>query len=234
MYLCYNHSSTEKEISLLKKLILTLILLNAFIYAETFKNVNPKPTATMLENIKKAQTCANPVPASEVISEDFKYGCFCGKKYPMIEGNQTKLYKKMDKKARLKVIEDYYKIKPYDDIDAICQQHDICYFYQGKNAKVCNEAIYDDFKVLIKHFQRKDNIKENKQCQKLAYDMRSVFKTIFTSAEDEESPLELGTLLFNTTLTVANKTFEESLDTLIDIGPLYPPQGHRCLSNTLD
>jgi hypothetical protein len=219
---------------LLKNLILTMTLLSAFIYAETFKKVNPEPTKTMLENIAKAKTCATPAPANEKVAEDFKYGCFCGKYHPMIEGNESKMYKKLNKEARIKVIEKYYEVKPYDDIDAVCQQHDICYFYQGKNAKVCNEAIHHELRVLVDKFKSKNKVKKNKQCQKLAYDMASVFKTIFTSADDENNPLELGNLMFNTSVTIANKTFEESLDTIIDIGPLYPPQGHQCLTANLE
>lgn len=82
--------------------------------------------------------------------------------------------------------------------------------------------------------ERKNEIKVNKQCQKLAYDMASVFKTIFTSAETTNNPMEMGILMFDTSITVANKTFEKSLDTFIGLDPLYPPQGHQCLSASLE
>lgn len=151
LYLC----TLKKEIFLFRKLLFIVTILTPSLYAESFQQVNPAPTKTMQENIKNAQPCPNPAPATENISGEFKYGCFCGKNYPIIADNEPKAYKKLDKQERLEMIEEYYKVKPYDDIDAVCQQHDICYFYKGKNAKSCNEAIHHELRSLVDAFRKK-------------------------------------------------------------------------------
>jgi chaperonin cofactor prefoldin len=101
--------------------------------------------------------------------------------------------------------------------------------YQGKKAKACNNAIYDELYLLINKFEEANQTLENKQCQNLSSDIASVFKTIFTTADDENSIFQLGALLFNTSLTVARKTLEESVDTIIEQGARYPQKDKKCL-----
>jgi len=216
------------------KTLFTLLVTTSLFYAETFNEVNPKPTKTMLENITNAKVCATPNVAEEKISEDFKYGCFCGKYHPNIEGNRSGIYREIDKKERLKVIEAYYKVKPYDDIDAICQQHDICYFYQGKNAKVCNDAIYDELHLLVDKFKKNKKKTQHRQCRYLAHDMASVFRTIFAIADDENNIFDISSSMLNTSIILANKTFEEVIDTVIEQGSRYPKKDYKCLISNLE
>jgi len=215
------------------KALFTITLTLSLLTATTFKDITPNPTDKMLENQRNAKLCSSPVVANEEIREDFKYGCFCGSNYPNIDKNSTKDFRKLTYEQRIKTIESYYKIKPYDDIDTVCQQHDICYLYQGKKAKICNNLIYDDLHLLVDSFKEKNDKIENKQCQYLSYDIASVFKTIFTPVDDEVGMFDFGMRMFTTTITVANKTFEESVDTIIEQGPRYPKENHKCLKPKL-
>ncbi len=209
-------------------LILFMVSFSA-IFANSFEKINPAPTTKMVQNQAKAKICPNPLPADEKLSEEFKYGCFCGKNYPDIKDENEEDFRKLTKAQRVKLIEQYYLIKPYDAIDAICQQHDICYLYQGKRAKVCNDAIYHDLEALATKFRVNGTIKKEEQCSYLASDIASVFTTIFASAEDEDNIFEIGALFFNTGITLAHKTFEESLDTVMKKQKRYPPKEERCL-----
>ena len=210
-------------------LIFTLILTLA--HADNFKRVNPNPDDTMLENQKNAKPCSSPIEANEELSEDFKYGCFCGKKYPKIDDNSTEDFRELSKEKRVELIEKFYAVEPYDDIDAICMQHDICYLYKGKKAKVCNDTIYDELYDIAEEFDDANKTLENEQCRNLSVDMASVFKTFFAMADDEDSIFDFGMSMISTGITVANKGLQESVDTFSDNEDRYPKNGHKCLIN---
>ena len=212
------------------KILLILPLFFSLLLAETFKEINPAPTKKMVEIEKEAETCASPIAANEDISKKFKYGCFCGENYPKIYNTNTQDVRGLDKKQRVDIINSYFAVKPYDEIDAICKQHDLCYLYQGKKAKVCNNAIYDDLHLLVDKFKDSNQTVENKQCQNLSTDIASVFKTIFAVADDEKNLFDIGMLFFNTSITIANKTLEESIDTIVDQGARYPKKEYKCLT----
>lgn len=212
------------------KILLILPLFLSLLISETFKEINPAPTKKMIEIQKEAKDCSTPIVADEKVSKNFKYGCFCGKNYPKIYNTNTQDVRNLDKKQRVDIIKSYYTLKPYDDIDALCKQHDLCYLYQGKKAKVCNNAIYDELHILVDKFKDVNQTVENKQCQNLSTDIASVFKTIFTSTDDGNNIFEIGMLFFNTSITIANKTLEESIDTVIDQGVRYPEKDQKCLT----
>ena len=213
------------------KFLLILTLTFSLLNAETFKEINPAPSKKMLENQVSAQNCSFPMVANEDISKSFKYGCFCGKNYPKIYNTTTQDVRNLDKKQRVDIIESYFSVKPYDEIDAVCKQHDLCYLYQGRKAKICNDTIYDELHILIDQFKDDNQTIENKQCQNLSDDIASVFKTIFASSDDKENIFEFGMLMFNTSLTIASKTLEESIDTVIEQGKRYPEKGTKCNTN---
>ncbi|CAA6813879.1 MAG: Unknown protein [uncultured Sulfurovum sp.] len=211
------------------KFLLIFTLSFSLLTATDFKDINPAPNKTMLENQSHAKDCTSPAPANEDISESFKYGCFCGEDYPKMDANESKDFRRLRKKERIKVIESYFLVKPYDDIDAVCMQHDICYLYRGKKARTCNRAIYSELRDLRHQFKTENEPKKDEQCSHLATDIASVFQTIFASSDDKTGFFEFGSLLFNTTLTIAEKTLEESIDTIIDQGKRYPKKDEKCI-----
>ncbi|CAA6802676.1 MAG: Unknown protein [uncultured Sulfurovum sp.] len=211
------------------KILLILSFTFSLAISETLESVDTKRKQEILKKSVKNKTCTFPVTANEEISENFKYGCFCGKNYPQMEDNNssTKDFKKMNKSQRSKVIESYQAIEPYDDIDAICKEHDICYLTYGKRAKICNDTIYNELHTLADKFKKENKSRNNKQCQHLSKDIASVFKTIFASADDEDSFIDYGKLMFTTSITIANKLFQESLDSMI-AEKRYPEKEHKC------
>ena len=178
-----------------------------------------------------ASTCENPAVAKDNLNKNFRYGCFCGKEYPNIEHSSKKEYRELNRTQREEVILEYQKIDVYDDIDSICKEHDICYLYYGKEAKVCNDKAYNSFSTIEKKFSKLSKIdKSNKQCKNLAYDIGSIFHTIFLPADDEDTIFDFGMLMFNGAITASNKVLQESVDTINSSdAPRYPLKNQRCL-----
>jgi len=191
--------------------------------------------AESLHNKITATPCKTPAVANDDLNKKFRYGCFCGKDYPTIEQLSKKSYRHLNQTERKEVIYQYQQIEPYDDIDKACQEHDICYIAHGKRAKVCNDTIYTTLNEIEEKF---DSMNENNvthdQCKNLAFDIRSVFGTIFAPADDEDTIFDFGMLMFNTGITVANKTLQESADTISDNPPRYPSAKEKCLVESLN
>ena len=79
------------------------------------------PNIGQAELLRHAKPC-NPAaqPTGLKYYTEWKYGCFCGEGHPG--------YKK---------IEEYYSVKPKDDIDIACREHDVCWVLNGENDGHC-------------------------------------------------------------------------------------------------
>ena len=178
--------------------------------------------------------CSQPAVAYDKFSTHFRYGCFCGRDYPNIEHPSKKSYKELNSSQRQELIIQYQKIDPYDDIDKLCKEHDICYIKQGKEAKSCNTTIYSKLRIVETKFRdTSENNLSNTQCKNLAYDIGSVFHTIFSPADDENGVLDAGMLLMNGAITTINKIFQETVDVL-DSTPRYPKTKQKCLLDAIN
>ena len=182
-----------------------------------------------------ATPCKNPAVASDNLNSKFRYGCFCGKNYPSIKHPSKKSYKELNTTQRKELIAEYQKIDAYDDIDKVCKEHDICYIIHGREANVCNDRIYSQLKTIEKIFDKaNDNNVTNEQCKNLAFDIGSVFHTIFSPSDDENTIFDFGMLMFNGAITATNKVVQESADTLSDDNPpRYPALHEKCLLKSL-
>ena len=188
-------------------------IFSVFIFAQ-----NPEP-----------KSCNYPAVATDNFGKKFRYGCFCGENYPNIQHPSKKDYRDLNLTEKQELIAKYNAIAPYDDIDKVCQEHDICFIIFGKKAKSCNDTIYDELNILSDKFQQKeDNGKIYKQCKNLTKDMRSVFHTIFAPSDDDDTLFDIGILMINGALTAFNKGFQESLDILTKEEERYPPLGVKC------
>jgi hypothetical protein len=212
------------------RLIIILITLN-FLYANDFARLNSSPTIQMLQNQKNAKPCSNPAKAKENFDSDFRYGCFCGKKYPNIVSDNNESYQTLGRVQRDKLIEKYYKIKPYDDIDALCMQHDICYIYEGREDQLCNDVMYSSLRDLSDKFYEQargeDSNSKAMRCQRLSSDIGAIFKTIF-GAGDNLSMMRFGMfMMINTPMTMVSKGIQKASHGMND-SPTYPLEGERC------
>ena len=177
-----------------------------------------------------ATPCEYPAVASDDLSKKFRYGCFCGKDYPKIEHSSKKSYKDLNKTARQELILKYKGIDAYDDIDKICKEHDLCYIRYAKEARVCNDKAYNNFNWIEKEFSdTSENNLSDEQCKNLAYDMGSLFHTIFLPADDEDTFFDFGMLMVNGAITATTKVLQESTDTISDDTPRYPLINQRCI-----
>ena len=212
------------------KILLTSTLFLTLTNADSFQQLAPTPTEQINKIIDTAQPCSFPIKASHKLTDNFKYGCFCGKEYPKLDSNRTEDFKKLTKDERYHEILKLYSIKPFDDIDKTCQEHDICYLYYGKKAKVCNDAIYDNLSNLSDVFKINQTL-EDEQCSNLSLDMASVFKTFFAMADDEDSIFDIGMLMVTTGMIAGNKAMQESVDIVTRSEERYPKRGQQCLLN---
>jgi hypothetical protein len=180
-----------------------------------------------------ASSCSQPAVAYDSFSTHFRYGCFCGRDYPNIEHTSKKSYKHLNLAQRQELITQYQQIDAYDDIDQLCKEHDICYISEGKEAKVCNATIYTKLRKIEKKFRDvEESNSSTEQCKNLAYDIGSVFHTIFSPADDENSFFDMGMLMLNGVITTMNKMFQESVD-IIDNEPRYPSEKQKCLLKSI-
>jgi len=204
----------------LRFIFLTLFFIPLHAEIATFEVLNLPLTQIMQTNKDKATYCIHPKSATKTLDEDFKYGCFCGKDYPRIEHPSKKNYKELTLNQRQELITQYYLIKPYDDIDAVCMQHDICYISKATNAQSCNDALYHELKHIRNSFKKTSTQSSlDNQCKTLASDISSMFKTIFTVGEDTSIPRIIA-FGVNTFITIGTKVL--SLEN-------YPSKGQQCL-----
>jgi len=185
-------------------------------------------SALLFAQNPKLKSCDYPAVATDDFGKKFRYGCFCGENYPNIQHPSKKGYRDLNLTEKQELIAQYKAIAPYDDIDKVCQEHDICFIILGRKAKSCNDTIYNQLNLLKDKFRKKES-KDNhyEQCANLVSDMRSVFHTIFAPSDDD-SLFDLGILMINGTITAINKGFQESLDILTQEGERYPPTNVKC------
>ena len=181
-----------------------------------------------------ATPCDNPAVADDNLSKKFRYGCFCGENYPDIQHKSKKSYKVLNDQERQELIEQYKSIDAYDDVDEACKVHDICFIEHGKQAKVCNDSIVKSLTDIKDKFSKEadDNV-TNAQCRDLTFDISSVFHTVFSPADDEDTIFDFGMLMVNGAITASNKIGQEAADTLSDNAPRYPAKGVKCLLENL-
>jgi len=181
-----------------------------------------------------ATPCSDPAIANDDLSKKFRYGCFCGENYPDLKHPSKKSYRDLNSTESQELVDLYKETEPYDDIDKACQKHDICFISHRRKAKECNEAIYNKLNEIEDKFgaYSEDNV-SNDQCKNLAFDIGSVFNTIFSPSDDDDSIFDFGMLMVNSGITVANKGMQETGDTFSDNDPRYPAKGVKCLLDSL-
>lgn len=212
------------------KIFFVITLCFVTLFGEQFSDILPPPTPIMIKNQYNAKECANPANANKRYESSFRYGCFCGEDYPDIKHSSLQDYKKLTTKQREELIEEYFKIKPYDAIDTACMNHDICFIYQAKEDQACNDALYMQLKK-IENLYRADLKSRNydtkeKRCQILASDMSSVFKTVF-GAGDNISDSELFIFGMTTPFSFSAKMFQKMGQSMTSSDD-YPLEGERC------
>ena len=111
-----------------------LILLFIALLAGCFKPPPSRPvTLPPLAEAAKSQAKPCDFPFEPELwgnSQKWKYGCYCGKGHPNIP---------LEGKSKEELMVAYYKAAPKDDIDALCQIHDVCWLEFTDGDGLCNK-----------------------------------------------------------------------------------------------
>lgn len=118
--------------------------------------------------------------------QNFKYGCFCGQGHPSFTSNGL---------TTEELIAKYYSIEPKDDIDFICQKHDICWILSGERTIECNLGLINELHKLAMIFVDKPIVLSNPdfyshylRCYSLTKAIGNVF--YFPGVGDKKKDLE--------------------------------------------
>ncbi len=195
-----------------------------------FSDLNPPLDERMKEAIAQAKECKNPAVAEEKFDQRFRYGCFCGKNYPDIKDPSLKPPQYLTYSERKALIARYYAIKPYDTIDAACQQHDICYIYNGEDNQACNDAFYRRMQEIYNAYESTDAGQKPGtrawRCKILASDLSAIFRIIFAAGEDI-SASRFSIFAMITPFSIATKIVQKSALSVSERSG-YPLPFERC------
>jgi hypothetical protein len=154
--------------------------------------LRPRPTAALTEARSAATECDSPAPGRVDLSRSFKYGCFCGVNYPDLPTPENKPFALLSETERQTHIARFYAIKPIDDIDSACQDHDVCWLLRGDGDGRCNEEFKDRLDYVRDAMNSKRKVFDTDsylwRCEILADDMYTIFLTIFVSEQFSDSP----------------------------------------------
>ena len=169
-------TKVEKKIivSIWYKKILSMILISLGLVSCSSKqlvppkldpNLRPVEYSYMQEISENSEVCPSPQPVPTKFNREIKYGCFCGENYPGFSN-----------------IDMYYLVKPYDSIDEVCRDHDVCWTLKGKGDGDCNDEFYNRLDYLSKRFDKHPDVQgwldiDNKyyRCSNLTLKMKAIF-----------------------------------------------------------
>ncbi len=137
----------------------------------------PLPDKELAMKIQSYDSCPNPaLPKDSSDPREWKYGCFCGQEHPPFK-NEPK--------------EEYYKIRPKDDIDEVCRDHDLCWLKYGIGDAQCTDEFNERIKYLNDSFTNLDK----GQCRNITTDVVLGFLTPFVKNKHKtDKAKEYGSL----------------------------------------
>jgi hypothetical protein len=141
-----------------------------------------------------AEVCPSPVPAKITVSTKFRDGGFCGGGYP----NYTvpPIEDEEDRDRLRRVALRYYSVRPFDEIDAVCQRHDICYTLNQNSQLECNDKFHSELEAIRKVLKSQIGFwtvdAYQFRCQILIGDLQ-IAATGFMPASSEVSGRTVGT-----------------------------------------
>jgi hypothetical protein len=194
-------------------------------------------TLPLVKAYAAAVECPAPEPAVFNVSPKFKYGCFCGKGHPGFtykEDHREIPDADLNEEQRTKLIARYLSVRPYDEIDAVCQAHDVCWIMHGREEPECNKAyrkklqmIEWDLRELIwLRYRNNDHVDTPEwRCMNLASDMAfagNIFAEKYANpAENEVNVVKRGATWIIAGAYAINRL---AVNPIID----YPSRVERC------
>ena len=137
------------------------------------------------------RVCASPIPAQREMTDDWKYGCFCGKGHPALSDVTLKGH---SREQREDLAKRYLAIKPIDDVDRACQTHDVCWIMNGDGHVDCNKAFEDRLDAIRKSLKaRQEGVNSTEfRCSSMALDMSFASLGFMEDDPDSDPPAALG------------------------------------------
>jgi hypothetical protein len=116
-------------------------------------------------------------------------GCFCGLNFPNLPTSGNGSPASLSASEREAIIAEYYSIRPIDDIDSVCRDHDVCWILRGDGDGRCNDEFRERLRfvrwaMLNAAFRQAKLIYQ--RCSVLAGDMETAFLTIGVTEHYEE------------------------------------------------
>lgn len=96
--------------------------------------------------------CGPAITAVRKVDRNFKYGCFCGGGHPGFTHPSGLAESALSAAQRKELALTYYGVEPFDDIDAACQAHDVCWLLNGEGNARCNRALFERMDYLYRQF----------------------------------------------------------------------------------
>jgi len=167
--------------------------------------------------------CPKPKPAIHKIDVNFTYGRFCGAGHPnlieMLNFNENKPLSIEEKDVLL----GYYdSIKPYDELDELCQMHDICWVKYGEIIE-CNDLFKKELKVLRTQLESEigtfDVDTPQFRCGALITDIS--YSTLFFKGKGGEDVTTIVRIITTPVHVVYAFLF-------LSMGDVYPHEGEEC------
>ena len=133
---------------------------------------------TTFQRDSDSVTCANPaVPTGLKDAKNWRYGCFCGGNYPSFDASLS----------GDSLLQKYYSIRPKDEIDRACRDHDVCYVNYGVGDGGCNQVLSNDLSALFDAYmearkklpEKVDGKRPYSKCTQTILDIEFAFETAF-------------------------------------------------------
>lgn len=198
------------------------------------EDVTPPLTPLLKSSLSSAVECKSPVTAKVRLNpSSFRYGCFCGVGYPIVSHPSGKSKNELTLKERDELIAEYYKIKPVDDIDKACQNHDVCLIYKGRYDQDCNDTLLQELDLITdamdtrRGYLNTDSLEW--RCEILSNDMSAFFHTIFTQGQSDSLGRQFGEVLARLINTPILLTVVGITRPLIWANKPYPLKGEKCI-----
>lgn len=99
----------------------------------------PADTEDLRTAKREAKTCANPAFPRMADGNEFKYGCFCGANHPAHASGSMGALSSLSPTDKATLVAKYFGALPFDDLDSLCRDHDVCWIINGGPTRDCNE-----------------------------------------------------------------------------------------------
>ena len=203
-------------------ILLFVILICITGCAQTAKKLPPLPSLpssnlyemTFVQEriLNSARTCdspSSPKITSIKAIKNWKYGCFCGEEHPGYVS-----------------INAYFSVKPKDDIDVICRDHDVCWSIHGEYNGHCNDELLNRINYL-RHINLMKG--QGEKCDNVLSAIDVIFRTPFVKSKYPNDPSKESKDKVNKiSEMITTAAFEAALSLLSAKVNGYPKKNEFC------